>query len=113
MFNKVNKIFLPNNTDLVKYCKTNKVIIMDNCKTFSEQICEKLRDETLNYNKYENETQGQEDLRKSASDSKKNEIRMILSDTAHRNRNIISDIISNYIMFMDYDKEISIHGNSQ
>ena len=78
MFDKNRKIFLPNNTNLVNYCKTNKVIIMENCKTFSEQICEKLREETSDYKKYENETQGQEDLRKSASDSRKNEIRIIL-----------------------------------
>jgi hypothetical protein len=78
MFDKNKKMFLSNNTNFVNHCKTNKVIIMENCKTFSEQICEKLREETSDYKKYENETQGQEDLRKSASDSKKNEIRIIL-----------------------------------
>ena len=77
MFDKVKKIFLPNNTNLLNLCKNNKVIIMENCKTFSEQICEKLREETADYKKYKNETQGQEDLKKSQSDSKKNEIRMI------------------------------------
>ena len=79
MFDRIKKIFLPNNTDLANYCKNNKVIIMENCKTFSEQICEKLREETLNYKKNENENQGQDELKKNTvNESKKSEIRILL-----------------------------------
>ena len=76
VFDKNKKIFLPNNTDIIAYYKLNKIIIMENCKTFCEHICEKLREETLNYKKIEDIP---EELKKSSvNDSKKNEIRIIL-----------------------------------
>ena len=77
MFDKNKKIFLPNAKDVLNYYKQNKVIIMENCKTFSEQICEKLREETLSYKKTE-ENPDQDELRKSMSDSKKNDLRFML-----------------------------------
>ena len=77
MFDKNSKIFLPNTTDIISYYKHHKVIIMENCKTLSEQICEKLREETLTYKKTE-ETPNPEELRKSMADSTKNELRLIL-----------------------------------
>ena len=51
MFDRTKKIFLRNNQEIASYYKLNKVIIMENCKTFCEQIIEKLREETLNYKK--------------------------------------------------------------
>ena len=75
MFDKNKNIFLNENTDITPYIKSNK-IIMVNCKTLSEQICEKLREETLNYKK---EQIPGEELRKSkVGESKTNDIRMIL-----------------------------------
>ena len=52
MFDRTKKIFLTKDTDLRPYININK-IIMENCKTFAEQICEKLREETLTYKKKE------------------------------------------------------------
>ena len=79
MFNRNTKVFFHNNQDILNYYKLNKVIIMENCKTFCEQMCEKLREEILTYKKNEKETPDQEELRKSQiNDSKKNEVRMIL-----------------------------------
>ena len=77
MFDTTKKIFLTKDTDLTPYIKSNK-IIMKNCKTFAEQICEKLREETLTYKK-EEENNEQDELRKSSANvSKKSEIRIIL-----------------------------------
>ena len=79
MFNRNTKVFFHNNQDILNYYKLNKVIIMENCKTFCEQMCEKLREEILTYKKDEQETPDQEELRKSQiNDSKKNEVRKIL-----------------------------------
>ena len=72
MFNRNTKVFFHNNQDILNYYKLNKVIIMENCKTFCEQMCEKLREEILTYKKDEQETPDQEELRKSQiNDSKK------------------------------------------
>ena len=74
MFDRTKKIFLRNNQEIASYYKLNKVIIMENCKTFCEQIIEKLREETLNYKKKDVDPAGQEELRKSQI----NEVRIIL-----------------------------------
>ena len=76
MFDKNKKIFL-SEKDALSNIKQNKVIIMENCKTFSEHICEKLREETLSYKKTE-DTPTPEDLRKSMADPSKNELRIII-----------------------------------
>jgi len=79
MFDKTKEIFLTKDTDLTPYLKSNK-IIMQNCKTFAEQICDKLREDALTYQKMEEEGRSQEDLRKSdANSEKKKEIRRILN----------------------------------
>ena len=79
MFDRNKKIFLPSTTDLAKLCKSNKVIIMENCKTFSEQVCEKLREDALTYKNNENDTSGQDESKKNVvNESKKNEIRLLL-----------------------------------
>ena len=79
MFDRNKKIFLPNTTDLAKYCKLNKVIIMENCKTFSEQICEKLREETLNYKKNEDEMAEEDESKKNpVNESKIKKLRLVL-----------------------------------
>jgi hypothetical protein len=38
MFDRTKKIFLTKDTDLTPFIKSNK-IIMENCKTFAEQLC--------------------------------------------------------------------------
>lgn len=78
MFDKTKQVFLTKDTDLTPFFKSNK-IIMQNCKTFAEQICEKLREESLTYKKKEEENQNQDEIRKSDAISGKNEIRRILS----------------------------------
>lgn len=76
MFDRTKKIFLTKDTDLSPYIKSNKVIIMENCRTFAEQICEKLREETLTYKKKD----GPEDPTQSnpSTEKKKTEVRAIL-----------------------------------
>ena len=61
MFDKTNELFLTKDTDLTPYLKSNK-IIMQNCKTFAEQICEKLREESLTYKKVEEEEDEQKKM---------------------------------------------------
>ena len=75
MFDRNKKIFLTKDTDLTPFIKSNK-IIMENCKTFAEQICEKLREETLTYKKKEN-TEGQTP-QNTPNEQSKTEIRGIL-----------------------------------
>ena len=75
MFDRTKKIFLTKDTDLTPFIKSNK-IIMENCKTFAEQICEKLREETLTYKKKET-TEGQTP-QNSPNEQSKTEIRGIL-----------------------------------
>ena len=75
MFDKNKNIFLNENTDLTPYIKSNK-IIMVNCKTLSEQICEKLREETLKYKK--EQTPGEELKKSKFGESKTSDIRMML-----------------------------------
>ena len=75
MFDRTKKIFLTKDTDLRPYININK-IIMENCKTFAEQICEKLREETLTYKKKEDtedKTPGNQ-----SKEQNKTEIRVIL-----------------------------------
>ena len=73
MFDRNKKIFLTKDTDLTPYIKSNK-IIMENCRTFAEQICEKLREETLTYKK---DAAGQTPENQS-NEQKKTEVRGIL-----------------------------------
>ena len=76
MFDKNKERFLINNIEIIYYYKQNNVVIMKNCKIFATQICEKLREEALNHKKNEEMTN---EIRKSVmTDSKKNEIKIIL-----------------------------------
>ena len=75
MFDKTNELFLTKDTDLTPYLKSNK-IIMQNCKTFAEQICEKLREESLTYKKVEEE---EDEQKKNDTTPEKKELRKILN----------------------------------
>ena len=79
MFDKEKQIFLQKDT-LGTYLKTHQVIIMENCKIFAEQICEKLRENTLTYKEDENENKEEEETARSSSiDTKKSEVRRIIT----------------------------------
>ena len=103
MFDKTKQVFLTKDTDLTPFLKSNK-IIMQNCKTFAEHICEKLREESLTYKKEEDENKNEEELKKSDAISIKNEIRRILTYLAENFENDLfaeEFIINNGIQYID------------
>ena len=103
MFDKTKQVFLTKDTDLTPFLKSNK-IIMQNCKTFAEHICENLREESLTYKKEEDENKNEEELKKSDAISIKNEIRRILTYLAENFENDLfaeEFIINNGIQYID------------
>ena len=103
MFDTKKKIFLTKDTDLTPFIKSNK-IIMENCTTYAEQICEKLKQEIQTYKKDEELIEEGESKNNLTSESKKNEIRMILRYLANNFENDLfaEEFISNNgIQYLD------------